>query len=102
MADASGDGIAASRRCGGFTRRPPMRNASFILAGLAAAISLISTDVSAQAGTTRRPAAVTSTLFEVTPYAGYMVFGDFASGPLGTSLANAPAPVFGAQLGMRI
>jgi hypothetical protein len=79
-----------------------MRNASFVLAGLAAAISFVSADVSAQAGTTRRPAAVTSTLFEVTPYAGYMVFGDFASGPLGTSIANAPAPVFGAQLGMRI
>jgi hypothetical protein len=40
--------------------------------------------------------------FDVTPYVGYMIFGDYAKGPLGTSLSNAPAPVYGAQLGMRL
>ena len=31
-----------------------------------------------------------------------MVFGDFVKGPLGTSIYSAPAPVFGAQLGMHL
>jgi hypothetical protein len=44
----------------------------------------------------------TGTLFEATPYAGYMFFGDYLSGPLGTSVTNAPAPVVGLQLGMKI
>jgi hypothetical protein len=39
---------------------------------------------------------------DVTPYAGYMVFGDLMSGPLGTSVSNAPAPLLGVQMGMRI
>ena len=43
-----------------------------------------------------------STVFQATPYVGYMFFGDYLSGPLGTSVTNAPAPVFGAQLGMKL
>lgn len=44
----------------------------------------------------------TNTVFEATPYVGYMLFGDYLSGPLGTSVTNAPAPVIGAQLGMKL
>jgi opacity protein-like surface antigen len=40
--------------------------------------------------------------FDFTPYVGYMVFGSLMDGPFGTSIGNAPAPVFGAQLGMRL
>ena len=40
--------------------------------------------------------------FDFTPYVGYMVFGAYMSGPFGTSLSNAPAPVYGVQLGMRL
>jgi hypothetical protein len=40
-----------------------------------------------------------SSLF-VSPYAGYMVFGDRLKGPLGTSLSNKNSPVFGAQAGI--
>ncbi|MES2176232.1 MAG: outer membrane beta-barrel protein [Gemmatimonadota bacterium] len=65
-------------------------------------LAVVSQSSSAQRRAGRPVAATTSTLFEITPYAGYMVFGDFLSGPLGTSLKNAPAPVFGAQLGMKI
>lgn len=80
-----------------------MRTSSLVLAGLAAALVAIPSSSSAQSRA-GRPAAVpvASTMFEVTPYAGYMVFGDYISGPLGTSISNAPAPVYGAQLGMKL
>jgi hypothetical protein len=80
-----------------------MRIASFALAGLVAgaALSFAPSDASAQsrAGS---PSVASRALFDITPYAGYMMFGDFLTGPLGTSLSNAPAPIYGAQLGMKI
>jgi hypothetical protein len=83
-----------------------MRIASFALAGLAAGAALILAPAASQAqsraGRAPVAAADASTLFEVTPYAGYMVFGSFLTGPLNTSLSNAPAPVYGAQVGMKI
>ena len=50
----------------------------------------------------QRPAPLTGTAFELTPYAGYLVFGNFLQGPLGTSVRNAPAALYGAQLGMKL
>ena len=41
-------------------------------------------------------------VLQVTPYAGYMNFGDYLRGPLGTSLSNANAAVYGAQLGLKL
>lgn len=35
--------------------------------------------------------------FGITPYAGYMKFGNLVSGPLGTSVRNAGAAVYGAE-----
>jgi hypothetical protein len=45
---------------------------------------------------------INGTAFELTPYVGYMVFGDFLKGPLGSSVSNAPAAIYGAQLGMKL
>ena len=80
-----------------------MRITKIALAILAVATLIVSgaRAASAQARGTTTP-LTTGTLFEATPYAGYMVFGDYLSGPLGTSITNAPAPVVGLQLGMRI
>lgn len=36
----------------------------------------------------------------VTPYVGYMQFGNYVDGPFGTSVRNGGAPVYGAQLGI--
>ncbi len=36
----------------------------------------------------------------VTPYVGYMHFGSYVDGPLGTSVRNEGAPIYGAQLGI--
>jgi len=40
------------------------------------------------------------TVASVTPYVGYIHFGDFASGPLGTSVSNAAAPLIGVTIGL--
>ena len=41
-----------------------------------------------------------ATILDVTPYAGYMHFGDIINGPLGTSLKAGNAAVIGAQVGL--
>ena len=38
--------------------------------------------------------------FGITPYAGYIKFGNIANGPLGTSLRNAGAAVYGAEMSL--
>lgn len=45
-------------------------------------------------------AAPPASVFHISPYAGYMVFGNFLNGPLGTSVSNSPGPLYGAQLGV--
>ena len=78
-----------------------MRPRSFFLITLrsALAVATISTAAHAQ---TRASSLPSGKAFDITPYVGYMVFGSIVDGPLGTSLSNAPAPVYGAQLGMRL
>ena len=63
---------------------------------------LLSITITAAARAQSRAPLATAKAFDVTPYVGYMVFGDYAKGPLGSSLSNAPAPVYGAQLGMKL
>src|SRR5437764_8257157 len=69
---------------------------STIVAGLFAVVGSTSL-ASAQSA----PIA-TGTVFELTPYAGYMIFGDYLKGPLGTSISNAPGALYGVQLGMKL
>jgi hypothetical protein len=63
---------------------------------IAAAVSLTS------AASTFAQSSPTPTVFQITPYVGYMVFGDYLKGPVGTSLSNAPGVVYGAQAGIAI
>ena len=42
------------------------------------------------------------TVFHVSPYVGYMVFGDYIKGPLGTSVSNAPSALYGTQVGLSL
>jgi opacity protein-like surface antigen len=60
-----------------------------------AASATISVSASAQA-------AGSGTVLHVSPYVGYMVFGDYLKGPVGTSITNSPAPVYGAQVGLSL
>jgi opacity protein-like surface antigen len=43
---------------------------------------------------------VKPTVFDVTPYAGYMMFGKLFSGPVGTSISAGSGPVYGAQMSL--
>jgi hypothetical protein len=47
-------------------------------------------------------AAQSRSVVELTPYAGYMVFGDYADGPVGSSIANANGTILGAQLALTL
>jgi len=46
----------------------------------------------------KAPLAAQSTGLGITPYAGYMKFGNIASGPFGTSVRTAGAPMYGAEV----
>lgn len=74
-----------------------MRNIykTLMIAGSAAASLAIAAPAFAQA-----PGS--GTVLHVSPYAGVMVFGDYLKGPLGTSVSNAPAPIYGAQAGLSL
>ena len=72
-----------------------------IVAAAAIALGLaLSSSAQAQRSTRRFPAAQTIPSPSITPYGGYMVFGDIADGPLGTSLTSSASPVFGAQVNL--
>ena len=81
-----------------------MRIARVLRASLAASAIVLTPSLShAQARTSRTaPATSGSNLFDITPYVGYLVFGSYISGPLGSSITSAPAQIYGAQLGMKI
>lgn len=53
-------------------------------------------------GTLGAQAPGSGTVLHITPYAGYMMFGDYLKGPLGTSLTNAPGLMYGTQLNLSI
>ena len=78
-----------------------MRLPSFFHATLRSTLALATLATAAHAQS-RASAVNAGKAFDFTPYVGYMVFGSLMDGPLGTSIGNAPAPVFGAQLGMHL
>jgi len=41
-------------------------------------------------------------VLHISPYAGVMVFGNYLSGPLGTSLSNKPGMLYGTQVGLSL
>jgi len=75
----------------------PIVRAPLAAAALAAAALLTASPAAAQLGR-----GASSVGLELTPYVGYMFFGDYLDGPLGTSVSNANGRVLGAQLGLRI
>ena len=79
-----------------------MRAHSFVPPSLAAGLLALTLPLAAHAQRSSAAAPASGLAFEATPYVGYMLFGDYLSGPLGTAVTNAPAPLIGAELGMKI
>ncbi len=74
-----------------------MRNLHRVLiAGVTAAASL----AAAMPAAAQAPGS--GTVLHVSPYVGYMVFGDYLKGPLGTTLSNAPGVLYGTQVGLSL
>jgi len=73
-------------------------NRRYVLAGMFAAVALVSQSAEGQRrGGRRMPVIDDTPAPSVSPYAGYMMFGDIVDGPLGTSLTSSSGPVYGAQ-----
>lgn len=72
-------------------------NRRFVLTGLLAALALSAATADAQRRTRKRAVVNPVPGPSISPYAGYMMFGDIADGPLGTTLTNSSGSVFGAQ-----
>jgi opacity protein-like surface antigen len=71
-------------------------NRKFVVAGLFAALAFTASSAEAQRRTNRLPEATVPGP-SISPYAGYMMFGDMIDGPLGTSLSSSSGSVFGLQ-----
>ena len=67
------------------------------VAVVASSLVVAAMPASAQRVGNNRSAA---TSLSISPYAGYMTFGDLVNGPLNTSLKSAAAPVYGAQVNL--
>ncbi|HZK79009.1 MAG TPA: hypothetical protein VFC35_08875 [Gemmatimonadaceae bacterium] len=71
-------------------------------AALALGLALSASVSQAQRSTRRFPSTETIPAPSITPYGGYMVFGDILNGPLGTRLTSSAASVYGAQVNLPI
>lgn len=67
-----------------------VRNSALLAAFLAFALA---TPTAAQGRTT-------PSVIKVVPYVGYVNYGSYIDGPLGSRVGNAGAPIYGAQLGI--
>jgi hypothetical protein len=67
-----------------------------VVAGIIGALALSAGSAEAQRRTRRLPEATVPGP-SISPYAGYMMFGDIIDGPLGTSLTSSSGSVFGLQ-----
>ncbi|MEO8193626.1 MAG: outer membrane beta-barrel protein [Gemmatimonadales bacterium] len=72
-------------------------NRRLVLAGLLVATAVASQSAEAQRRGRRMPVINDTPGPSVSPYAGYMMFGDIARGPLGTRLSSSSGSVFGVQ-----
>ncbi|HEX2721834.1 MAG TPA: outer membrane beta-barrel protein [Gemmatimonadaceae bacterium] len=73
-------------------------NRRFVLAGVLTLLAVAGGSADAQRrGGRRMPVIDETPTPSVSPYAGYMMFGDIADGPLGTRLTSSSGSVFGVQ-----
>jgi hypothetical protein len=68
-------------------------------AACASALAIVALPASAQRSRTNRSGA-TATSLAISPYAGYITFGELADGPLNTTLKSKAAPIYGIQVNL--
>ena len=66
-------------------------------ATFAVAFVIVAMPASAQRSRTKRSQQASQSM-AVSPYVGYITFGELANGPLNTSLKSKAAPIYGVQL----
>ena len=71
------------------------------MTGTGTALALVAA-LAAPAGAQGLRPVQNGSVFQLTPYAGYMMFGKFLEGPVGTSLSTKNSPMYGAQLGVQV
>jgi opacity protein-like surface antigen len=67
-------------------------NTRHVTFGAAAAVAAL---LSASSASAQKP-----TVARITPYVGYLAFGDYVDGPIGTRITNQNSAVYGVQLGL--
>ena len=72
-------------------------NRILVIGGMCAALAIATGSAEAQRTSRRMPVINDTPAPSVSPYAGYMMFGDIIDGPLGTSLSSSSGSVFGVQ-----
>lgn len=72
-------------------------SARYLIALPGLALAALATPAAAQFSTGPTPKVL-----EVTPYAGYMIFGKFLDGPLGTNIGMSNGMLYGTQLGISL
>ena len=72
-------------------------NKILVIGGMFAALAIATGSAEAQRTSRRMPVINDTPAPSVSPYAGYMMFGDIIDGPLGTSLSSSSGSVFGVQ-----
>src|SRR5215207_8566957 len=79
-----------------FALRSLVMNRKFVVAGFFAALAFTAGSAEAQRRAPRLSVEKAPGP-SISPYAGYMIFGDMIDGPLGTSLTSSSGTVFGVQ-----
>ena len=81
-----------------------MRSTTRVLVIVAAIVAPLASSV-AQEGRDGREGSsgiASGSVLHVAPYAGFMVFGNYLNGPLGTTLTNKPGMLYGTQVGLSL
>lgn len=73
----------------------PLRAAKNDAALAATIVAALATFITAPLAHAQRP-----TVARVTPYVGYMNFGSYVDGPIGTRISNSPSAIYGVGVGL--
>lgn len=63
-------------------------------------VAVATVAIVALAGLSSPATAQKPSIARITPYAGYLTFGDYVHGPIGTRISNESAAVYGVQVGL--